>query len=191
MAFITAYEVVQQWGIFDVPCTASPNHGCSGTSSENKKGSLGRFTTLLMTCSWKLTVLGLTHCHEAASLRHTVAVTLWHFDESSVSACWYRVYDTIPSLLLSIGTSSETVKTLWRLCKTECEQRRLTERCCDSKWKRSFFFGFTWHHSIMVVICRYLDAQRSSWKRERVYLLAWCDAEMGIKWWLNLSVKSS
>ncbi len=51
-------------------------------------------------CSWPVlekSVLSLTHCHKPALVCHTAVVKLWHFDESSVSACWYRVYDTIPS----------------------------------------------------------------------------------------------
>lgn len=66
-------------------------------NSPRKKGSLGRLTFLLEAHSWKAAVLSLTHCHEPASVCHTVVVKLWDFDESSVSACWYRVYDTILS----------------------------------------------------------------------------------------------
>lgn len=41
---------------------------------------------------------------------HTAVMKLWHFDESSVSACWYSVYDTVPSpvcclLALSLNLS--------------------------------------------------------------------------------------
>lgn len=128
-----------------------------------------------MTCSWKVSVLSLTLCHESASVCHTVAVTLWHFDESSVSACWYREYDTIPFLLLSVGTFSGSVKTLWRLSKTERKQRALTERRCVS------VLWYTWHHSITLVICwsSLLKVLNSDVQRNAG----------GDKWWPGPSVK--
>lgn len=118
-----------------------------------KKGSPGCFSIHFMTRSWKVAVLSLAHCHELASVCPTVVAKLRHFDESSVSVCWYRVYDTIPSRLLSVGTFSETVKTLWRLCKTECKQQRLDRKMLRLQTEVPGFFWYTWHHSITTVSC--------------------------------------
>lgn len=47
-----------------------------------RKGSPGHSTFRPSACSWKAAVLSLTHCHKSALICHSVAVKLWHFDES-------------------------------------------------------------------------------------------------------------
>lgn len=95
MTFIITHKIqvwnagMQQFGVFMSHVVSS--------NQKKKKGSLGHFTFHLVARSWKVAVLSLTHCHESTSVCHTTVVKLWHFDESTVSACWYRVYDTIPS----------------------------------------------------------------------------------------------
>ncbi len=170
------------------------NHNCPGTVPE-KKGSLGRFTFRLVARSWTAAVLSLTHCHEPASVCHTAVVKLWHFDESSVSACWYRVYDTIPS-------PSAIRWHILRNCQNTFEivQNWVQAATADRKMLRlgmgalAFLIYVTPfnHDGYLPVFPPKLmnsDVQRNAWRRG-----ALC-CEVMLKWgWngdLTLSVKSS
>lgn len=153
-------------GYFFYECTAS---------SKKERGSQGQLTFRLMARSWRAAVLSLTRWHEPASVCHTAVVKQWHFDESSVSAYWCRVYDTIPSLsairwhiLRNCQNTFEVVQ------KLSASSNSWRGGCRRSEWRRSLFW-YTWHHSIMMAVCWYFPPQMCCWQRGGgVVYLRWC-----------------
>lgn len=127
-----------QWeGDYYGPCTVSSNCNCPTTVLERTGHWVGPPRGLFLESGCvKIWHADMSLCHFV-----THFVKLWRFDDSWVSACWYRIYDAIPSpSAIRRHVLRNCQNTLEAVLNSSASKRwRLTGRCCGSEWRRSSF----------------------------------------------------